>query len=320
MCMSIREFAMTNSDNNMLDKAEIALPQNVVSLTDEASFKRDTPYTRTVQEFLRHRVALVALVVILVIVLAAILAPRLTSYDPIGRNSKDRLHEPSAEYVFGTDSLGRDVLTRILYGGQISLQVGFLSITLAACVGIPLGLMAGFFGGKVDNLIMRVMDLILAFPGLILIIWLVGLLGSNILNVIIAIALFSLPTYARLTRGQTLSLFQRDYVLAARCIGAVPRRIMFVHILPNILGSLIVITTLGVSDAIITGASLSFLGLGVRPPTPEWGAMLSDGRAYLRNAWWIAFFPGMTITLLVLALNTVGDAFRDAFDPNTLSK
>jgi peptide/nickel transport system permease protein len=200
------------------------------------------------------------------------------------------------------------------------LQVGFLSIVLAACIGIPLGLIAGFFGGKVDNIIMRIMDLILAFPGLILIIWLVGLLGSNIFNVIVAIALFSLPTYARLTRGQTLSLFQRDYVLAARCIGAVPLRIMFVHILPNILGSLIVITTLGVSDAIITGASLSFLGLGVRPPTPEWGAMLSDGRAYLRNAWWIAFFPGMTITLLVLALNTVGDAFRDAFDPNTLSK
>jgi peptide/nickel transport system permease protein len=262
----------------------------------------------------------VALFVIAIIVLAAIFAPHLSSFDPIGRNSKDRLHPPSAEYILGTDSLGRDVLTRILYGGQISLQVGFFSIILAAVVGIPLGLLAGFFGGKVDNLIMRIMDLILAFPGLILIIWLVGLLGSSIFNVVLAIALFSLPTYARLTRGQTLSLFQRDYVLAARCIGAVPSRIMFYHILPNILGSLIVITTLGVSDAIITGASLSFLGLGARPPTPEWGAMLADGRAYLRNAWWIAFYPGMTITLLVLALNTVGDAFRDAFDPNTLSK
>lgn len=311
---------MTNADNKMLDKAEGPLPTNVVSLNDETSFKRDTPYTRTLNEFLRHRVALVAIGVIILIVLSAIFAARLSSYDPIGRNSKDRLKPPSAEYLLGTDSLGRDIFTRILYGGQISLQVGFLSIALAAVIGIPLGLMAGFFGGKVDNIIMRVMDLILAFPGLILIIWLVGLLGSNIINVIAAIALFSLPTYARLTRGQTLSLFQRDFVLAARCIGAVPSRIMFYHILPNILGSLIVITTLGVSDAIITGASLSFLGLGVRPPTPEWGAMLSDGRAYLRNAWWIAFFPGITITLLVLALNTVGDALRDAFDPNTLSK
>jgi peptide/nickel transport system permease protein len=164
------------------------------------------------------------------------------------------------------------------------------------------------------------MDLILAFPGLILIIWLIGLLGTSLLNMMLAIALFTLPTYARVTRGQTLSLYERDYVLAARCMGAGASRIMFGHILANITSSLIVITTLGVSDAIITGASLSFLGLGVRPPTPEWGIMLADGRGYLRNAWWIAFFPGMTITLLVLALNIVGDALRDALDPNVLSK
>ena len=187
-------------------------------------------------------------------------------------------------------------------------------------IGVPLGLISGYFGGGVDNLVMRIMDLILAFPGLILIIWLVGLLGSNLANVIIAIAVFSLPTYSRLTRSQTLSLARQDYVLAARSMGAGPIRIMFFHILPNILGSLIVIVTLSISDAIITGASLSFLGLGVRPPTPEWGSMLSDGRAYLRNAWWIAFFPGMIITILVLALNVVGDALRDAFDPNVLSK
>lgn len=311
---------MTNSDNPMLDKAELPISSTVISLADDVPLKHDTPYTRSLQEFLRHRVALVALVLIIFIVLASILAPQLTSYDPIGRNAKDKLTAPNADYVLGTDALGRDVLTRILYGGQISLQVGFLSISLAAILGVPLGLLAGYSGGKVDNVIMRIMDLILAFPGLILIIWLVGLLGSSIFNVIIAISIFTLPTYARLSRGQTLSLYQRDYVLAARCIGANGPRIMFNHILPNIMGSLIVITTLGVSDAIITGASLSFLGLGVRPPTPEWGAMLSDGRGYLRNAWWIAFFPGMTITLLVLALNTVGDALRDAFDPNTLSK
>jgi peptide/nickel transport system permease protein len=180
--------------------------------------------------------------------------------------------------------------------------------------------MSGYFGGRIDNLLMRIMDLILAFPGLILIIWLVGLLGSNLSNVIIAIAVFSLPTYSRLTRSQTLSLAERDYVLAARSMGAGAGRIMFFHILPNLIGSLIVIVTLSISDAIITGASLSFLGLGVRPPTPEWGSMLSDGRAYLRNAWWISFFPGIVITILVLALNVVGDALRDAFDPNVLSK
>ncbi len=318
--MLTRVFAMTNSDNSMLEKAELPVSSTVISLADDMPLQHDTPYGRSLQEFLRHRVASVALRLIVVIVVASILAPHLTSYDPIGRNAKDKLTPPNADYILGTDALGRDVLTRILYGGQISLQVGFLSITLAATLGVPLGLLAGYSGGKVDNVIMRIMDLILAFPGLILIIWLVGLLGSNLLNVIIAISLFSLPTYARLARGQTLSLYQRDFVLAARCIGANGPRIMFSHILPNILGSLIVITTLGVSDAIITGASLSFLGLGVRPPTPEWGAMLSDGRGYLRNAWWISFFPGMTITLLVLALNTVGDALRDAFDPNTLSK
>ncbi len=318
--MLTHESAMTNSHNTMLENPDAPLSSDVISLTEDKVLIHDSPYKRSLVEFMRHRVALVALLIIVLIVVASILAPHLTTYDPIGRNAKDRLHEPSIEYVFGTDALGRDVLTRLLYGGQVSLQVGFLSISIAAIVGVPLGLVAGYFGGKVDNIIMRIMDVILAFPGLILIIWLVGLLGSNLFNVVIAIALFSLPTYARLSRGQTLSLYQRDYVLAARCIGANAPRIMFNHILPNIMGSLIVITTLGVSDAIITGASLSFLGLGVRPPTPEWGAMLSDGRGYLRNAWWISFFPGMTITLLVLALNTVGDALRDAFDPNTLSK
>ncbi len=309
---------MTSLGNKMVEKAETQ--SSVVALKRDRSRRQDSLYARSFREFLRHRVALVALAIVVVIVAASILAPHLTNYDPVGRNARDRMLEPSLAYPLGTDALGRDVLTRILYGGQISLQVGFLSIVLAAIIGVPLGLFAGYFGGRVDNIIMRIMDLILAFPGLILIIWLVGLLGSNLFNVVFAIALFSLPTYSRLTRGQALSLNQRDYVLAARAMGAGSGRIMFNHILPNLVGSLIVVTTLSVSDAIITGASLSFLGLGVRPPTPEWGAMLSDGRAYLRNAWWMSFFPGMTITLLVLALNVVGDALRDAFDPNVLSK
>lgn len=292
----------------------------IVALEFDPKHKQDSLYARSLRHFLRNRFALIGLAVIGLIILGSFLAPHLSSYDPIGRDAEARLLAPTTLYPLGTDSLGRDVLTRILYGGQISLQVGFFSIFLAAIVGVPLGLVAGYVGGSVDNVIMRVMDLVLAFPGLILIIWLVGLLGSNIINVIVAIALFSLPTYARLTRGQTLSVNKRDYVLAAQSLGAGPLRIMSQHILPNILGSLIVVTTLGVSDAIITGASLSFLGLGVRPPTPEWGAMLSDGRSYLRNAWWISFFPGIVITILVLALNVVGDAIRDAFDPNVISK
>ncbi len=302
----------------MVDKASPA--PTVVSLKRDSDVRHESLYARSLRAFLRNRVAVTGLVVLLLIVLASIFARSLTKSNPIAIDSKNRLKPPSAQFIMGTDELGRDMLTRVVYGGQISLQVGAFSIALAAMLGVPLGLAAGYFGGKVDNWIMRVMDLILAFPGLILVIWLVGLLGPNLYNVIVAIAVFSLPTYSRLTRGVTLSIRSTDYVLAAQSMGAQPLRIMFAHILPNILGSLIVVTTLSVSDAIITGASLSFLGLGVRPPTAEWGAMLADGRSYLRNAWWIATFPGMTITLVVLAFNVVGDGLRDAFDPNMISR
>lgn len=273
-------------------------------------------YTLVVMKFARNRVALFGVACLLLILLAIIFAPQATPYDPIQKDTPARNQAPSLLHPFGTDKLGRDILSRVLYGGRVSLQVGFLSIGLAVCVSSPLGLLAGFFGGPLDNVIMRVMDLILAFPGLILAIWLVSLLGANMVNVIIAIAFFSLPTYARLIRGITLSIREMEYVMAARSMGAGSARIMFFHILPGVLGPMIVVTTLGVSGAIVAGASLSFLGLGVRPPTPEWGAMLADGRNYLRTQWWIAVFPGMTITLVVLILNIIGDALRDALDPN----
>ena len=273
-------------------------------------------YTLVYLKFVRNRVALVGLLCLAVILLAILFAPQVTPYDPIGKSTPERNQAPSLTHPFGTDKLGRDILSRVLYGGRVSLQVGFLSIALAVAISGPLGLIAGYFGGPLDNVIMRAMDLILAFPGLILAIWLVSLLGPNIGNVVIAIAFFSLPTYARLIRGITLSIREMEYVMAARSMGAGSLRIMFFHILPGVLGPLIVLTTLGISGAIVAGASLSFLGLGVRPPTPEWGAMLADGRNYLRTQWWIAVFPGMTITLVVLILNILGDALRDALDPN----
>ena len=273
-------------------------------------------YTLVYLKFVRNRVALVGLLCLAVILLAILFAPQVTPYDPIGKSTPERNQAPSLLHPFGTDKLGRDILSRVVYGGRVSLQVGFLSIALAVAISGPLGLIAGFFGGPLDNVIMRVMDLILAFPGLILAIWLVSLLGPNIVNVVIAIAFFSLPVYARLIRGITLSIREMEYVMAARSMGAGSLRIMFFHILPGVLGPLIVLTTLGISGAIVAGASLSFLGLGVRPPTPEWGAMLADGRNYLRTQWWIAVFPGMTITLVVLILNILGDALRDALDPN----
>jgi peptide/nickel transport system permease protein len=303
----------------MTDKTTSRALSSTPRATGPLLVKHQSWYAKAFRQFARNRVAVISLIGIVLMILASIFASSLTPYDPLARNAEVRLTEPSLAHPMGTDSLGRDVLSRVLHGGQISLQVGFLSILISALVSVPLGLVAGYLGGKVDNVIMRAMDVILAFPGLILIIWLVGLLGSSLINVILAIAFFSLPTYARLARGITLSLREMEYVSAARSVGAGPLWIMFHHILPGVLGPLIVVTTLGVSGAIITGASLSFLGLGVRPPTPEWGAMLADGRGFLRNAWWISFFPGITITLMVLALNVVGDALRDALDPNILS-
>lgn len=311
---------MTRTVSDMADKPEKAASSPVASLEAGPSGVPDSLYAKSLRHFRRSRLALFSVAVIVLIILLSLGASYISSSNPVGRDAQNRLLPPSLTNPMGTDELGRDVFTRVLYGGRISLQVGFFSIALSTLIGVPLGLMAGYIGGKVDNIIMRLMDLILAFPGLILIIWLVGLVGSSVTNVIFAIALFSLPTYARLTRGVTLSAQNAEYVIAAQGMGAGSLHIMVFHILPNIISSLIVVSTLGVSGAIITGASLSFLGLGVRPPTPEWGAMLSDGRAFLRNAWWISFFPGAVITIVVLALNIVGDAIRDAADPNVVSK
>ena len=297
-------------------------------------------YTLVIMKFVSSRVALASSFCLILILLAVLFAPQITPYDPLQRNTPERNQPPSWLHPFGTDRIGRDIMSRVLYGGRLSLRVGFLSVGLAAVVGVPLGLIAGYVrGGRsdlshpnalwrfliagyymgkggLDNIIMRVMDVILAFPSLILAIWLVSLLGASINNVIFAIALSSIPGYARLIRGIVLSIREMEYVMAARSMGAGSLRIMFFHILPGVLGPLIVVTTLGVSGAIVFGASLSFLGLGVPPPTPEWGAMLTDGRSYLRTQWWVAVFPGMTITLVVLVLNIIGDALRDALDPN----
>jgi len=227
---------------------------------------------------------------------------------------------PSAAHWLGTDALGRDVFTRILYGGRVTLYIGLLSVLLSMLIGVPIGLVAGYFGKLIDATLMRMLDLILAFPGLIFAIWLVSMLGPGVSQVIIANAVFSLPIFARLVRGNVMSVRHSDYVMAAYGLGMSHGRILFRHILPNVLPTIIVLASLNISSAMLTGAGLSYLGLGAQPPTPEWGAMLADGRPYLRDAWWVSLFPGLVLTLVVLASNIVGDTLRDALDPRSLRK
>jgi peptide/nickel transport system permease protein len=277
--------------------------------------KEKTPMQLALARFGHNWIAIAGIVVIILLILSAIFANYLTSYQPIKRDVKNRLTAPNAEHWFGTDALGRDSYTRIMYGGRISLWIGLSSVFLSVIIGVPLGLIAGYSGGVVDTVIMRIMDLILAFPGLIFAIWLVSMLGPGINQVILAIAFWSLPTFSRVIRANVLSIKSIDYVQAVRALGGGYLQIIFRHILPNVIAPIIVIASLDISGAILTGASLSFLGLGPQPPTPEWGAMLADGRTYLRSAWWMMVFPGVMLTLTVLSSNLFGDGLRDALDP-----
>jgi len=259
--------------------------------------------------------ALVGAACLTLLVLAAILAPYLTSADPYVVAPRERLKPPGAEYWFGTDTFGRDIFTRVVYGSRISLQVGIISVGIALVVGVTLGLIAGYNGGFIDGLVMRMIDVMLAFPGILLALVIIAVLGPSLINVMIAVGLSSVPIYARVTRASVLEVRNRDFVLAAVVSGSRADRIMLRHILPNILGSIVVVATLGVAGAIISGAALSFLGLGAKSPTPEWGLMLTDGRNFLRQAWWISTFPGLAIMFTVLSINLLGDGLRDAFDP-----
>jgi peptide/nickel transport system permease protein len=261
-----------------------------------------------------HLIGDIGLVVILALILVAILAPVLSPYDPTSQAAK-RLLPPSAEHLLGTDHLGRDLLSRIIYGSRISLYVGLLATGLATLIGIPFGVLAGYLGGTFDNIVMRIVDILLAFPGLVLAIVLAGLLGPNITNAMIAIGVVSAPSFARVARGSVLSVKQELYVEAARMIGCQNGRILWSHVLTNILAPLIVLATVRMSTAILTEAGLSFLGLGTQPPTASWGIMLNDGRRYMELAPWVAVFPGLAIAITVLAFNFLGDGLRDALDP-----
>jgi glutathione transport system permease protein len=273
-----------------------------------------TPFGEFWRRFRRQRLAMLAAFVILLLVLSAVFAPWIAPFDPATPDYDSLLDGPSAMHWLGTDAYGRDILSRIIWGGQVSLTVGVLSVALGGVVGIVLGLISGFFGGWLDGMLMRLMDVLLAFPGIILAIGVVAVLGPGIDNVIYSIAVFSVPVFARLVRGSTLSLKQTLYVQAARSIGVSKIALMLRHILPGAMPGVIVYASLRLGTSILTAASLSFIGLGARPPSSEWGAMLAEGRSYLGVADHLTLFPGLAIFVTVLAFNVLGDGLRDALD------
>jgi peptide/nickel transport system permease protein len=263
----------------------------------------------------RHRSAMVGLGIVVILVLLAIFAPLIAPFDPIQINPTQARYSPGLPYLFGTDQYGRDVFSRVLVGTRISLLVGLVAVGIAAVIGVAVGLIAGYYGGWIDTICMRVIDVMLAFPNILLALVIVSILGPNLTNLMIAVGISAIPTYARLARGSVLVAREELYVDAARVVGVPQRQIIVRHILPNVISPLIVTATLGTGTAILAAAALSFLGLGSQPPTPEWGRMLSEGRQYLRDQWWIATFPGLAIMITVLAMNLLGDGLRDALDP-----
>jgi peptide/nickel transport system permease protein len=269
------------------------------------------------RRFRRHRLALFGVVLITVLVLAAIFAPLLSPYGPTKTNLPVKLSPPTFAHPFGTDHFGRDMFSRMLFGARISLRVGLSVVVLAGLLGTPIGLIAGYFGGRTDNLLMRLMDAFLTFPPLLLAVAIIGTLGSEVRNVILALGLVYLPIFARLARGSTLSVREQLYVSAAVSIGAGGGRVLLRHILPNVVAPIVVQAAVIFSRAVLVEASLRFLGLGVQPPNPSWGRDLNEARRFLDEAWWLVTFPTVMIGLSVLSMNFVGDGLRDALDPRS---
>ena len=267
------------------------------------------------KRFLSHRLALAGTALVVLLFLVSGLAAFLSPYDPDKLDPRNRLKPPSQEHLLGTDSLGRDVLSRLIWGAQISLKVGFVAVGLATAIGLLLGAAAGYYGGFIDGIIMRFCDLMLCFPSMFLILAVVAILEPSVWNVMIVIGLTSWMGVARLVRAEFITLKNRDFVLSARALGASDLRIIGRHLLPNALAPVVVSATLGVAGAILTESALSFLGLGVQPPIATWGAMLADGKDYLGRAWWLSLYPGLAILITVLSYNLMGEGLRDALDP-----
>lgn len=272
-------------------------------------------YIRVLKRLARHRLALFGAILILLLVLVAILAPILAPYSPAEQDLLSNLESPSVSHPFGTDSYGRDVLSRVIFGTRISIQIAVTAVGVALGIGIILGSVAGYYGGRVDTVVQTAVDLTWSFPAILVGLALAVILGPTLMTILVAIGLVYWGQYARLIRGEVLSLREEEFIKAAQAVGMKDRRIIFRHILPNAIVPAFVVATLQMGGAIGIEASLSFLGLGAQPPTPSWGAMLSEGREYMRGAWWIATFPGLAIVTVILGFNLLGDGLRDALDP-----
>jgi peptide/nickel transport system permease protein len=295
-----------------------------IELTDLGAPRRDAAETRqaTWQRLRRVRWGAAAAGVLLLIVASAALAPWIAPYDPLAVDIRHRLAPPawmdhgSAEHLLGTDQVGRDLLARMIYGGRVSLVVGVAAVLMSATIGVLLGLSAGYFGGNVDWTIMTVVNVMLTFPFVLLALAVIAVLGPSLINMIIVLGVAGWPIYARVVRAETLAIREREFVLAARALGMSHARLVFRQIVPNLISVIVVIATLQVAQVIILESFLSFLGLGVQPPTPAWGNMLGEGRVYMLNSWWIATFPGLAIFVTTLMINLMGNALRDWLDPH----
>jgi len=268
-----------------------------------------------IKKLLKNKFAVVGLTIIFLLISVAVLAPLISPYTPSEQNLSERLLKPSMEHLCGTDDLGRDIFTRMIYGSRISLVVGFISVFIILIIGTFLGIVSGFYGGKIDYIIMRFTDIVLCFPTFFLILLIIAFLEPNIYNVMIVIGFTSWPGLARLVRAEVLSLKEREFILVAKMMALSNIKIFIIHILPNIISPLMVYSSLAIGGAILTESSLSFLGLGVQPPMSSWGQILTSGKDYIYIAWWLSIFPGIAILLTVLSFNLVGEAIRDVFDP-----
>lgn len=280
-----------------------------------ASLQSTSESRRLWRTFTRNRIAVFGLVIVILITIVAIFAPILSPHDPLAQSARDRLAQPSNEFPLGRDNFGRDILSRTIYGARISLMVGILSVLIGGITGTILGVVAGFKGGHIENVIMRVVDTLLAFPDLITGLLVLAVLGAGLDKLILAIGIVIAPRFARLAHGPTLALREKDFVSAARSIGVSDWRMVGRHIVPNIMGEMLVMASLWTATAIRIEANLSFIGLGVSPPTPTWGQMIRDGTVYLTGSPWFSLFPGLAVLITVLAFNLLGDGLRDVLDP-----